>query len=178
MQAARTRVLIASVFAFALASVPASANGTQEKKEVNLGFFGVSTNIDARELGLPVYPGATVHRKAQDEDSSAKVWAGLGNFGFKVVAIELDSPDAPAKIAAWYRPMLNRFGAVLDCSYGAPKAPAMDEDFMNCKNDHPAAGGFLFKAGRKYDMHVVGVEREGAGTKIALVYVSLRGIGN
>ncbi len=171
------KVLFGSAI-FALVVTPVLANGTQEKKEVNLGFFGVSTNIDTREVGLPAYPGATVHKKDHDEDSSAKVWAGLGRFGFKVVAIELDSNDAPAKVAAFYRPMLDKFGTVVDCSANAPKPAKNDDDFFNCKEDHVKPGDFLFKAGKHHEMHVVGVEREGTRTKIALVYINLRGFGN
>jgi len=174
MQAVRTGLIGTAVLALALGSAPPAA---AENHEVNLGFFGVSTNIDTRELGLPVYPGATLHRKQRNEDSSAKVWAGLGSFGFKVMAIELDSADPPAKIAAWYRPMLAKFGEVLDCSAGAARFTGKEDDFLNCRSDHPRPGEFLLKSGKHYQMHVVGVEHEGAGSKIALVFVSLRGIG-
>ena len=173
MQAAR--LFGTAVFALALASAPAAA---KEGHEVNLGFFGVSTNIDPGQLGLPIYPGARPHKKDNNEDNSAHVWAGLGSFGFKVVVIELDSADPPEKIAAWYRPMLGKFGVVLDCGAPGAQAARPDDDFLNCRNDGVKPGEFLYKAGRKYDMHVVGVEREGRGSKIGLVYVNFHGIGN
>lgn len=176
MQAIRTTLFCAAVLV--LATAPMQASGTQEKKEVNLGFFSVSTHIDTREVGLPAYPGSSLHKNDHDEDSSAKVWAGLGRFGFKVAVVELDSVDAPAKIAGFYRPMLDKFGKVIDCSYGAPKPTGSDEDILNCKDDHVKPGEILFKAGRQHEVHIVGVQHEGTRSKIALVNLDWRGFGN
>jgi len=175
MQAVRSSLFGTAIFALALASAPAAA---AEHQQIDLGFFGVSTNIAASELGLPVYPGAIPHRKIHDEDSSAKVWAGLGSLGFKVVVIELDSADPPPKVAAWYRPALARFGAVLDCSAAAAGPAGKDDDFLDCRHDRPKPGDFLYKSGKHHEMHVVSVEREGTGSRIALVYVNLRGFGD
>lgn len=176
MQPLRTALFCTAIVVLAMA--PASANGPQEKKEVNLGFFNVYTHIDTREVGLPAYPGSSLHKNDRDEDSSAKVWAGLGRFGFKVAVVELDSSDDPAKIAGYYQPMLGKFGKVINCSYGAPKPAVSNDDILNCKDDHVKPGEFLFKAGRQHEVHIVGIQREGTKSKIALVSLDWRGFGD
>jgi hypothetical protein len=157
----------------ALAAAPATAQDSHKSHDVDLGFLRVSSDVDMKELGLPAYPGAHRHVEDKDDSSSADVWAGLGWFGLKLVVVELDSADAPDKVAAFYRPMLGKFGTVVDCASAAPAATK--DDLLDCKNDHPKPGDVLFKAGNKHAVHIVGVERQGKGSKIALVFVELRG---
>lgn len=171
MHAIRTSLLGLAFLAFA--SVPSVAEESHKSHDINLGFLGVSTDVDMKELGLPVYPGA--HRRVEkdkDDSSSAHVWAGLGWFGFKVVVVELESADAPSKIAAFYRPALAKFGPIVDCAAGAPEAK---DTLADCKDNRPKPGDVLLKAGNKRSVHIVAAERQGAGSKIALVFLELRG---
>lgn len=139
--------------------------------------FGVNTNASAGDVGLPFYPGARPHHD-KDNESGAKVWGSLGGFGMKVVAVELESSDAPGKIGSFYWGALGKYGPVLDCSYGKPRPPraAKNEMRLDCSDDHPAPGELLIKAGVKRDFHVVGISPLGGGSKIALVSVQLRGV--
>lgn len=158
---------------FALAVAPAAAEDSHKNHDINLGFFGVKTDVDMKELGLPAYPGARRHvEKDKDDSSSAHVWAGLGWFGFKVVVVELDSADAPSKVAAFYRPLLGKFGRVVDC---ATTAAEEKNTLADCKDNRPKPGDVLLKAGDKRSVHIVGAERQGTGSKIALVFLELRG---
>lgn len=140
--------------------------------------LNASDNASAQDVGLPFYPGAKVHKKDKDDDSSAKVSGSFGLFGMKIVAVELDAADAPAKVASFYVPAIHRYGPVLDCSAGKPRPPVAPKDSMrlDCSDDHPKPGEFVFKAGSKKDFHLVNVRPEGAGSRIALVYIQLRGI--
>ncbi len=171
MHAIRTSLL--GLAFVALAAAPAAAEDSHKSHNVDLGFLRVSTDVEMKELGLPAYPGSHRHVKPdKDDSSSANVWAGLGWFGFKVVVVELDSADAPAKVAAFYRPLLGKFGPVVDCSTSAPEAK---DSLADCKDNRPKPGDILLKAGDKHAVHIVGVERQGTGSKIALVFLELRG---
>lgn len=172
MHAIRTSLL--GLAFFALAAVPVAAQDLHKNHDVDLGFLRVTSDVDMKEVGLPVYPGAHRHMpKNKDEFSSAHVWAGLGWFGFKVVVVELDTSDAPAKVAAFYRPVLGKFGPVVDCATGAPEAK---NTLADCKDNRPKPGDVLLKAGNKRSVHIVGAERQGTGSKIALVFLELRGV--
>lgn len=158
--------------AIAIVVIPKAFGG-----EFHFG-VGVDTNPTAKDVGLPFYPGARPHKKDKDEDSAAKIWGSFGFFGLKVVAVELDSRDAPGKVASFYRNALGKYGPVLDCSAGQPHPPVAPENSkrLDCHDDKAGPGEFLFKAGIKTHFHLVAVEPEPYGSKIALVYIQMRGI--
>jgi len=144
--------------------------------DFNFG-LGANSNATAKDVGLPFYPGAHLAKKDKNEDAAAKVWGAFGAFGMKVVAIELESNDVPGKVAPFYWNAVGHYGPVLDCSAGKPRPPVADKhsDRLDCHDDHPAPGEFVFKAGIKNDFHLVSVEPEGRGSKIALVYIQIHG---
>jgi len=167
-----TVVGILVAFGVALSLVPLATAG-----EFSFG-FGAGSNATAKDVGLPFYPGAWPHKKKEkNEESSANIWGSFGAFGLKVVVVELDSNDAPGKVAPFYRNALGRYGRLLDCSAGQPRPPVAtkNSDRLDCHDDHVAAGEFLFKAGVKKEFRIVGIEPQGQGSKIALVYIQIRG---
>ncbi len=62
-----------------------------------------SGDVDAKDTGLSVYPGARVTTGHKDNDSSANVNINTSFFGVKVVAVKFASDDSPDKILAFYR---------------------------------------------------------------------------
>src|SRR5271155_4645871 len=99
-------------------NVKKEANG--EDKQVDIKTLGggihVSNDADVEDTGLAVYPGARLKPKDSGGDSkSANV--NLSGFGYslKVVALEYESDDAPAKVLSFYKDQLKRYGAVLEC---------------------------------------------------------------
>lgn len=77
----------------------------------------LSDKGDSREVGLPVYPGATVIEDNDDDDSaSAHIQAMAGDVGLKVAAASYQSADAPDKVLAFYRNALAPFGKVTACA--------------------------------------------------------------
>lgn len=140
--------------------------------------FGVNSNATARDVGLPYYPGARPHKEHHNDDSAANVWGSFGSFGMKVVAVDLETSDPPAKVASFYWGPLGKYGPVLDCSYGKPRPPKAEKHSMrlDCEDDHPKVGELQFRVGTKREFHVVAVEPLGTGSRIALVYIQLRGI--
>ena len=138
----------------------------------------LSARATAKEVGLPIYPGATPHKDPDKDDSSAANLGLSGNsFGFKLVVLKLESKDAPRKIADYYQRILAKYGPVLDCTSTAPAPENSDEKSakLTCGDDKPDKGGMLFKAGTKEKQHIVGVQPNGTGTIFQLLYIEARG---
>lgn len=150
--------------------------GASHASDFNFG-FGANSNGTARDVGLPVYPGARPHKDGKDDESGAKVWGMFGAFGLKVAAAKLESADPPAKIAPFYFNALGHYGHVLDCSPGKPRPPRADKHShaLDCGDDQAKPGGLLFKAGVKNNFRAVAIEPYGRGSTIEMAYVEVRG---
>jgi hypothetical protein len=154
-------------------------NGQDKNVDINTPFGGihVNNNADARDTGLPVYPGSRVKPKDGDSgDKSANVEFSTGNYGLKVVAIEYLTDDAPNKVITYYQNQLKKFGKVLQChnSHGSNYSYNSDSDELKCEGDNRGKTIEL-KAGTKGNQHIVAVDPEGKGSHFALVYVRMRG---
>lgn len=144
--------------------------------DFNFG-FGLHTDTTAQDTGLPHYPGSWPH-KDKDSDSGAKMWGAFGAFGMKLAVAELDSNDAPGKIADFYKPALRRYGPILDCSPGRPFPPKAAEksDRLDCSDGDSKPGSLVFKVGVKSNFRIVAIEPNGHVSKIVLVAIELRGV--
>lgn len=161
----------------------ASTLAAQEKPDKESGggkgsqgagiYFNAEAN--AKDVGLPIYPGARPHKDKDDENPSAKFGLWGSSFAFKLAVVKLESSDPPQKIAAFYKKALAKYGTVLDCAVDSSKARDKDEskesNKLTCEGDKPDPGGMTFKAGTKEKQHVVGIEPDGSGSLIHLVYV-------
>jgi hypothetical protein len=139
-----------------------------------VGGIHVDENADARDTGLPVYPGARPKPKTDDGDKkSANVNMSAFGYGLKVVALEYVSDDPPDKIIAYYQDQLKKYGHVLQCHSNAIKA---DHDSGKLKCDSDDSGNKIeLKAGTDDNQHIVSVEPEGKGSDFAIVWLRLRG---
>jgi hypothetical protein len=179
---------IAVAGAFGLGSNASRAQDAQKSKDKDFSVtiqgpdtdagLIVSARATAKEVGLPIYPGATPRKDPDKDDSSA---ANLGlwgsSFGFKLVVLKMESKDAPRKIADYYQRILAKYGPVLDCTNAAPTQESDSEKSakLTCGDDKPDKGGMLFKAGTKEKQHIVGVQPNGTGTIFQLLYIEARG---
>ena len=176
--------LVATLLATLALTIPRSVEAQDEhpKKSsgVNAGIT-VSDQASAKEVGLPLYPGAKLHKDANDDSAAANLGLWGGSFGFKLVVLKLESPDAPDKVAAFYRKALAKYGPVLDCSNpSAGKSPDETQDKnksarLTCGDDKPDAGAQLFKSGSREKQHIVNVAHAGTGSNFQLVYLEARG---
>ena len=158
------------------------------KVDINtpVGGIHVDENVDARDTGLPVYPGARPKAKSNDGDKkSANVNLSAFGFGLKVVAAEYESDDPPAKIIAYYQDPLKKYGTVLQCHGGSFK---VDDDVpvvggqkgyvvggkLKCDSDDGGKKVEL-KAGTDDNQHMVVIEPEGKGSDFAIVWLRFRG---
>ena len=81
-------------------NVKKEQNGEDKQVDINtpVGGIHVSKGANVADVGLPVYPGARLKQKDSDgNDKSANVNISGFGFGLKVVALEYESDDSPAK---------------------------------------------------------------------------------
>ncbi len=190
----RTKSQIPSAFALALAAiiallVPACSvnvkkeqNGEDKQVDIDtpVGGIHVSKGANVADVGLAVYPGARLKQKDSDgEDKSANVNISGFGFGVKVVALEYESNDSPAKLVAYYKDQLQKYGHVLECH-----TSHLDVNTDMKRSDHrshelvcegTSGSNIELKVGTKENQHIVAVEPEGKGSSFSLVYVRTHG---
>src|SRR5215467_5438591 len=148
------------------------AEGGKGSKGAGIYF---NAEASAKDVGLPVYPGARPHREKDDDSTAAKFGLWGGSFAFKLAVVKLESNDSPQKIAAFYKKALAKYGTVLDCGAASSQGGDKDENEsskkLTCEGDKPEPGKMTFKSGTKEKQHVIGIEPNGNGTLFQLVYV-------
>ena len=193
-----SRILLTTVFATGLVialsgcriHVDKSENGQDKKVDIQtpLGGIHVNKDVNARDTGLPVYPGAREKKKESDhDDGHANVNISSGFFGLKVVVIEFLSDDPPEKVTAYYKDQLKKYGGILECHTKNRHSDAPDievnsghdsdkkDNKLTC--DHDSGPTIELKVGTKDNQHIVSVSPQdgGKGTDFALVFVQTRG---
>jgi hypothetical protein len=148
--------------------------------DIGLKARGEATAADA---GLPAYPGAKPYKDADQSSSAANIAVSTSLFGLKVVALNLETPDEPKRVAAFYRRALSKYGNVLDCSNAADNArrsDARDDDSneLICDSNDPGANSIVYKVGQEDDQRIVAIKPHGSGTRFSLVHVDTRGRSN
>jgi hypothetical protein len=132
----------------------------------------LSARATAKEVGLPLYPGAIPHKDEGKNDSAGKFGLWSNSFGFKLVVLTMESPDALKKVAEFYQKALARYGTVLDCTNAGAAAPHNeDTDRLTCADDRPERGETLLKVGNKRRQHIVNIQPNGSETIFQLVYI-------
>jgi hypothetical protein len=168
----------ALVFFFTLVSICSLRVAAQEEKGAGLV---VSPEAKAKDLGLAIYPGSKPHKEKDDDSTSANLGLWGGGSGFKLAVLKMETADSPAKVAAYYKKALAKYGPVLDCSKASAKPEDSEKDAssktLTCGDDKAEAGSMLFKSGTKDKQHVVGIQPLGGGTFYQLVYVGVWGSG-
>jgi hypothetical protein len=165
-------------------NVKKEANGQDKQVDINsvLGGIHVSKKADVSDVGMAVYPGARPKEKDSDaSDKSANV--NISGFGFalKVVALEYESDDSPAKLVAFYRDQLSKYGTVLEChtsghvDVGTKYGDKSDDENhpLTCNDD--SGTNIELKVGTRSNQHIVAVEPEGKGSSFSLVYLRTHG---
>ena len=189
----RKEVLIGILAAFALlwlagCSIHEQRNSEKGDKKVEIktpfGNLKVNTEVDAKETGLPVYPGA---RRAIDSDNdkhSANVNINSPMFALKVVAVKFESDDSPDKVLAFYRDKVKAYGGKylechgLDINVNGGGFSDNDDDKekeLTCGKHEGHGDSTELKAGTPDRQHIVSVKPKGNGSEFALVYVNKHG---
>ena len=181
------QLLIGILAAFALfwlagCSIHEQRNGEKGDKKVEIktpfGDLKVNTEVDVKETGLPVYPGARQAARDQNDSKSANVNISVGSFGLKVVAVKFESDDSPDKVLAFYRDKVKAYGGkYLEC-HGLDinvNASDSDEKELTCGKHGDRGDSTELKGGTPGRQHIVSVKAKGSGSEFALVYVNKRG---
>lgn len=163
-------------------NVQKEKNGEDKKVDIStpIGGIHVSKGANPDDVGVAIYPGARLKQEDSDgSDKSANVNISGFGFGLKVVALQYESDDAPAKVAAYYKDQLKKYGNVIECH-----TSHMDVDTDIKESDHGSneltcegsSGNTVeLKVGTKENQHIVAVEPEGKGSTFSLVYVRTHG---
>jgi hypothetical protein len=155
-----------------------SGKSGSEMDRNSIGFIA-SKKAGAKDVGLPLYPGAREHKDKSEDSPAVRLGLWGGNSGFKLAVLKLESSDAPEKVAAFYRKALAKYGKVLDCSDSATATgenkKGSSSNQLGCKDEQPESGEIVLKAGTKEEEHVVGIKVKEGLTVFQLVYVETRG---
>ncbi len=144
----------------------------QEQEKEGMGVIA-SDKANAKDVGLPLYPGSKPHKDKAEDSQAARLGLWGGGSGFKLAVVKMETSDSPEKVAAFYKKALSKYGRVLDCSKASPsQSDAEKRDSskaLSCGDDQPEKGGMLFKSGTKEKQHIVAVEPNGQGALYQLV---------
>jgi hypothetical protein len=163
-------------------NVKKQKNGEDKQVDIStpVGGIHVSKDADAADVGLAVYPGARLKQKDSDgSDKSANVNISGFGYGLKVVALEYESDDSPAKLVAYYKDQLKKYGSVLECHTHHLDVNTDMKDSGHGSHELTCEGASgnntELKVGTKENQHIVAVEPEGKGSSFSLVYVRTHG---
>ena len=160
-------------------------NKDGEDKNVDIrtpiGGIHVSNDADAKDTGVPVYPGARPAKKENDNDEkSANVNISSPLFGLKVVAQEFETDASPDKLVSFYTGELKKFGKVLEC-HGSWKDKDVNVSVhkdgkaskeLSCDTDKNG-DTIELKVGSEDNQHLVAIKPQGKGSHFALVLVQV-----
>ena len=185
----RTNLRFSGVVSIAAAILLLSACSVNVRKDQNgqdkqvdirspLGGIHVSKGVNPEDVGIAVYPGATLKEKGNGDDKSANVNLSGFGYGLKVVALEYESKDSPDKLVAFYKDRLKKYGNVLVCHTAGMNVNAGirkhdDSNELTCEGD--TGHNVELKVGTRDDQHIVAIESAGSGSNFSLVYVRTHG---
>jgi hypothetical protein len=160
-----------SLFAF-LSGCKVQKTGEGENKKVDIetpmGSLHVNTQVDPKDTGMEVYPGAT---PAEDGDSKhgGNVNIDSSLFGARVVTVKYRSSDPPEKLLEFYRKQLKSFGEVTECRGKVTFVNGR----MLCRTWGSGDETNLV-TGDEDRRHVVSVKPDGSGSRFVLLYQQVR----
>lgn len=165
-------------------NVKKEQNGEDKQVDIStpVGGIHVSKDASAADTGLPIYPGARLKQKDGGGDKNANVNISGFGYGVKVVALEYESDDSPAKLVAFYKEQLKKYGEkVLECRTTGDLDVNMDYDDDSGRTTRvrgcvgSSGNNTELRVGARENQHIVAVEPEGKGSSFSLVYVRTHG---
>ncbi len=174
-------VAVATLALLAACTVQTKEQGEKKNVKIETPFGGLSvrTDPDVKDTGMPLYPGARRRITGDNDRHAANVNIDTSVFGLKVVAMEFESDDPPAKVLSFYRDQLGKDfgGKMLECTNSTfdvkVEGKHEDEKELTCGGHH---GQYTeLKIGTPGNQHLVAVKSRGTGSEFSLVFVRKRG---
>lgn len=175
---------VAAVLLLGLAacSMNVDKQGEGHKKNVDIqtpfGGLKVRTDVDPKDIGLPLYAGA---RRAPDDppdSGGANITLGVPGFGLKVIAAKFESDDSSDKVLDFYRKELKTYGSVTECKGNIDlKGDDLSSQEITCKEGIGAEmrNKVELAVGKGSSHRIVSVEPLAKGCKFSLVYLQIHG---
>ena len=164
--------LIASL----LLAVPCFARNSDFNLNVH-----ANSHATAKDIGLPVYPGATP-LKDKDSDSSVDLGFVLNSIHFELRTVSFVTTASLEQVLEFYRKPLARYGEVLECNHGKPVGSLLEtKKRLTCgdlNSGRMTANGsdmdHELRVGTPEKVRIVGIDSATAGeTKFVLAEVVL-----
>jgi hypothetical protein len=163
-------------------NVKKGENGEDKNVDIHtpVGDIKVDKDADARDTGLPIYPGARLRHEDNHDNKSANVNLSFGDYGLKVVALEYETDDVSEKLVTFYQSQLKKYGNVVECHVHAKGGHIQanikhgsDSRALSCED----SGGSTIelKVGTEENQRIVAVEPQDKGCHFALVRVQTHG---
>jgi len=182
MRISGSRLLVfASSVLFAVALTLDGASLSAQNSDFKLELHADSHG-SAAEVGLPVYPGATLD-KDTDNSSAADLGFTFGETRFRLIIARYATKDSPDSVLNFYRKPLSQYGDVLECSQDKPVGKqTATKSGLTCSNDKEShvtvsdhtdlPGRHEIRAGSPHRYRIVAFEDSDHGlTRFALVYI-------
>jgi len=156
-----------------------NGQGKQVDISTPMGGIHVSKEVSPEDVGMAIYPGATLREKGNGDNKSANVNLSGFGYGLRVIALEYESADSPDKVVEFYKNQLKKYGNVLVCHTAGFNMNADikrhdgSSDELTCEGDH--GHNVELKVGTKENQHIVAVEPSSSGSNFSLVYVRTHG---
>ena len=184
-------VLIGAALLLSLAGCEMNVSKDEAKGKKNVeittpfGDMKVRDQADAKDTGLPVYPGATVKASEDGDKNKGQASVSMSLFGLKVAVVSYVSDDSTDKVAAWYREQLKPMGKFIECTGSGSDVGRVDmhkkgsedeDDPVSCDKDGDHTGRRVteLKMGTERNQKIVAIsERKDGkpGAEFALVRV-------
>lgn len=152
-----------------------------QNSDFNLNMHA-NSHATAKDIGLPVYPGATPFREKDSDSSSADLGLVLNSFHVNLKVASFLTADSPEQVLDFYRKPLAKYGEVLECMHGKPVGSlTVTKSGLTCGDDK--SGGMTvngsdmdheLRAGTPEHFRLVGIDKSESGkTKFGLVSMVL-----
>ncbi len=166
--------------------VDKNANGKENNVKIDTPLGGLHVRSDdtsAADVGLPVYPGATIAADS-DGDKSADVHMGFGDWQLRVKVVNYQTPDTQDKVLAFYQKALGRYGDVIHCQGNQPiGTPTVTQEGLTCAEDNgkeqhvdisEISEDVTLRAGSRHHQHLLAIKQSnGSGTRFTLIELQL-----
>ena len=160
-----------------LAAVSFAPLCSAQTSDFNLNVHA-NSHATAKDIGLPVYPGATPFREKDNDSSAADLGIVLNSFHFNLQVASFVTTASPDQVLEFYRKPLGKYGEVLECRHGKPVGSlTVTKSGLTCGGDK--SGGATvngsdmdheLRAGTPEHFRIVGIDSTEAGkTKFGLV---------